>query len=277
MSPKSILITGCSSGIGYATAQRLHRHGWNVIATCRKPEDVARLKQEGLTCLCLDVDDSASIQAAFAEALVLTQGTLNAFFGNAGYGQPGAVEDVPRAALRAAFETNVFGMWECIATAMRIFRAQGHGRILVNSSVLGFAAMPWRGAYNSSKFALEGLCDTLRHETCAGEIYVSLLQPGPIATRFRANALAQFQQHIDAQNSVHHQAYARQLARMQSEDKVGGFTLSADACAAVAERALNARRPKARYRVTLPTHAFALLKRLLPTPILDRLLRKAAA
>ncbi|HRL34941.1 MAG TPA: SDR family NAD(P)-dependent oxidoreductase, partial [Neisseria sp.] len=154
----TILITGCSSGIGYDTAKQLHEKGWRVFASCRRAEDVARLQSEGLAdALLLDVTDSAQIEAAFAHILAQTGGRLDVLFCNAGYGQVGAVEDIPRIALHQQFNTNVFGTWECITHAMKIFRRQGRGRVLINSSILGFAAMPWRGAYNSSKFALEGL------------------------------------------------------------------------------------------------------------------------
>ncbi|MDO4878702.1 MAG: SDR family NAD(P)-dependent oxidoreductase [Neisseria sp.] len=270
----SILITGCSSGIGYETAKMLHQMGWQVFASCRREEDAERLRQEGLVhALQLDVDDSGSIAAAFEGLLRQTGGTLDAFFSNAGYGQVGAVEDVPRQALREQFETNVFGAWECLNAAMRVFRRQGRGRILVNSSILGFAAMPWRGAYNSSKFALEGMCDTLRHELHGTDIYVSLVEPGPVATRFRANALVKFGQYINRENSVHAASYRRQLNRLQAEGAAAPFTVSAQECAAVCIRALTDRRPKARYPVTVPTVVFWYLKRVLPTRWLDALQR----
>lgn len=273
---KSILITGCSSGIGYATAQLLRRHNWHVLTSCRRAEDVARLQDEGFHCVLLDVTDDAQIQAAFEHA-VTQFGHLDALFCNAGYGQTGAVEDMPRTALHEQFETNVFGTWQCINAAMRLFRRQGHGRILVNSSILGFAAMPWRGAYNSSKFALEGLCDTLRLETHGSGIYVSLLEPGPIATRFRPNALIKFRQYVDVQHSVHQTAYEAQLRRLQTEGAAAPFTLSAEACASVCVKALSAHHPKARYAVTVPTHVFWYLKRCLPTAWLDALSRRAVA
>lgn len=274
---KSVLITGCSSGIGHAAAHLLHRRGWRVFATCRKAEDLARLQAEGLTCLPLDITDDAQIRAAFAAVTAATGGTLDALFCNAGFGQPGAVEDLDRAALQAQFDTNVFGTWMCINEAMRLFRRQNRGRILVNSSILGFAAMSWRGAYNSSKFALEGLCDTLRHEVHGSGIRVSLLEPGPITSRFRANALAHFQNRIDTAASFHRDTYRAQLARLQSEGDNTPFTLSAEACAEVCARALEAARPRARYRVTVPTQVFWYLKRLLPTALLDTLLRRAVA
>ena len=272
----TILITGCSSGIGYDTAKQLHQQGWRVFASCRRAEDVARLQSEGLTdTLLLDVTDSAQIEAAFAHILAQTGGRLDALFCNAGYGQVGAVEDIPRIALHQQFNTNVFGTWECITHAMTIFRRQGRGRVLINSSILGFAAMPWRGAYNSSKFALEGLADTLRHETHGSAIFVSLIEPGPIATRFRPNALEKFKQYIDIDKSVHAESYRAQLARLETEGDAAPFTMSSPDCAAVCVKALLAERPKARYRITLPTQVFWYLKRLLPTRWLDAVQRAA--
>ncbi len=272
----SILITGCSSGIGYDTAKFLHQMGWRVFAGCRQEKDVARLKAEGLQdALLMDVSDSNSIRSAFETVRTATGGSLDALFANAGYGQVGAVEDISRPALREQFETNVFGTWECVTQAMTIFRRQQHGRILVNSSILGFAAMPWRGAYNSSKFALEGMCDTLRHEVYGSGIHVSLVEPGPIATRFRDNALPKFEQYIDIDNSVHAASYRQQLKRLQTEGDAAPFTLSSPSCAVVCIRALTDKQPKARYRVTFPTVLFWHLKRLLPTCLFDRLLRRA--
>ena len=272
----TILITGCSSGIGYDTAKQLHQQGWRVFASCRRAEDVARLQSEGLAdTLLLDVTDSAQIEAAFAHILAQTGGRLDALFCNAGYGQVGAVEDIPRIALHQQFNTNVFGTWECITHAMTIFRRQGRGRVLVNSSILGFAAMPWRGAYNSSKFALEGLADTLRHETHGSAIFVSLIEPGPLATRFRPNALEKFKQYIDIDKSVHAESYRAQLARLATEGDAAPFTMSSPDCAAVCVKALLAERPKARYRITLPTQVFWYLKRLLPTRWLDAVQRAA--
>ena len=272
----TILITGCSSGIGYDTAKQLHAQGWRVFASCRNPEDVARLQKEGLSdTLLLDVTDSAQIEAAFAHVAAATGGRLDALFCNAGYGQVGAVEDMPRIALHQQFDTNVFGTWECITHAMKIFRRQGHGRILVNSSILGFAAMPWRGAYNSSKFALEGLCDTLRHETHGSRIFVSLVEPGPIATRFRPNALEKLRQYIDIEASVHAESYRAQLRRLETEGDAAPFTMPSPDCAAICVAALTAAKPKARYRVTFPTQLFWYLKRLLPTLLFDKVQREA--
>ncbi len=276
MAAKSILITGCSSGIGLAVAQGLAAKGWRVFASARKAEDVSRLQQLGLEALPLDVDDSASIHAAVAEVLRRTGGTLDALFNNAGYGQPGAAEDVLRHAMRAQFETNLFGAWELLNAVLPVMRRQGHGRVLFNSSVLGFAAMKYRGAYNASKYAMEGLCDTLRLELAGSGIHVSLVEPGPIESRFRPNALARFLANIDIAHSAHRASYEKQLQRLKKEGHAAPFTLPATAVLAKVERALLAARPAARYRVTFPTHLFWWLKRLLPTRWLDAVLARVA-
>lgn len=276
MTAKSILITGCSSGIGLVVAQGLAAKGWRVFASARKAEDVSRLQQLGLEALPLDVDDSASIHAAVAEVLRRTGGTLDALFNNAGYGQPGAAEDVPRHAMRAQFETNLFGAWELMNAVLPVMRRQGYGRVLFNSSVLGFAAMKYRGAYNASKYAMEGLCDTLRLELAGSGIHVSLIEPGPIESRFRPNALARFLANIDIAHSAHRASYEKQLLRLKKEGHAAPFTLPATAVLAKVERALLAARPAARYRVTFPTHLFWWLKRLLPTRWLDAVLGRAA-
>ena len=273
----SILITGCSSGIGHTVAHGLAREGWRVFASARAEADVARLRAEGLSdALQLDVDDSASIERALAQVLAATGGTLDALFNNAGFGQPGAAEDISRAALRAQFETNLFGAWELTARVLPVMRAQGHGRVLFNSSVLGFAAMRWRGAYNASKYTMEGLADTLRLELAGSNIYVSLIEPGPITSRFRPNALAKFRAHVDWTHSVHTEVYRAQIERMEKPGPAAPFTLPAEAVLDAVRRALNARRPAARYRVTFPTHLFWWLKRLLPTRWLDAVLTRAA-
>ncbi|KAE9536224.1 SDR family NAD(P)-dependent oxidoreductase [Ursidibacter arcticus] len=269
---QTILITGCSSGIGYATAHYLKEKGWRVIASCRQAEDVQRLQFEGFECLQLDVTNSQQIQHAFE--YIQTSGGLDAVFCNAGYGQPGTVEDVPRDALREIFETNVFGCWEVTNYAMKIFRKQNYGRILINSSILGFAGMHFRGAYNSTKFALEGMADTLRHELYGSNIYVSLIEPGPIQSKFRPNSVIKLHQYIDIENSFHRQAYQQQLARLNTKGNANPFTLPATACAIACYQALSAKKPKARYQVTFPTKLFWWLRRILPTPLYDFCCRK---
>lgn len=274
MTSKTILITGCSSGIGYDTAVTLKNRGHQVIATARKPEDVARLTQQGLTCLQLDLADSHSIQQAVIRMLELTNGRCDALFNNGAFGQPGAVEDLSREVLRYQFETNLFGTHELTNLLLPVMREQGHGRIIYNSSVLGLVAMRYRGAYNASKFALEGLADTLRLELYGTDIHICLIEPGPILTHFRQNSFALYKKNIDAEHSVHKAAYQAMEERLQKEGEAVMFTLPANAVTEKVIHALEAKRPKIRYYVTFPTYLFATLKRILPVSWLDNLLRK---
>ncbi|KHT48903.1 SDR family oxidoreductase [Vibrio sinaloensis] len=273
---KTILITGCSTGIGYICAHALHQRGYQVIASCRQLKDVQRLKEEGLHCVQLDLSDNDSISNGLQAALAITGGKLDALFNNGAYGQPGALEDLPTQALKTQFETNFFGWHELVTQVLPIMRKQGHGRIVQNSSVLGFAAMKYRGAYNASKFALEGWTDTLRLELCETNIHISLIEPGPIETQFRANAKNAFLKWVDTENSYHKAEYQSQLQRLENESSNNAFVLPAESCVAPLIHALEASTPKIRYRVTTPTKVFALLKRLLPTRVLDQILRRAA-
>jgi NAD(P)-dependent dehydrogenase (short-subunit alcohol dehydrogenase family) len=274
-SDKTILITGCSSGIGYCVAKGLQQRGYRVFATARRPESVATLNAEGLESLPLDLDDSASIKQAVDEILRRTDGRLYAVFNNGAFGLPGAVEDLSRDAIRAQFETNFFGWLELTNLLLPVMRKQGYGRIIKNSSVLGFVAMPYRGAYNATKFAVEGLSDTLRLELKDTDIHVSLVEPGPILSRFRANALLALQQYIDVENSVHAERYQQVLERLSKEGPAVPFTLPPEAVLKKVIHALESRNPKARYYVTVPTYLFGYLKRVLPTKTLDRLLSLA--
>lgn len=270
---RPILITGCSSGIGYCVAQGLKKRGYWVFATARQPEDVARLKTEGLESLLLDLRDSQSIHEAVANVLERTQGRLYGLFNNGAYGQPGAVEDLSREALRQQFETNLFGTHELTCQVLSVMRQQGEGRIIQNSSVLGLVALPYRGAYNASKFALEGLTDALRLELMGTKIYVSLIEPGPITSQFRANAYAMFKQHIDRERSVHHQIYAKMEERFLTEGAVVPFTLPPDAVLKKVIHALESPRPRPHYYVTFPTYLLASLKSGLPHRAMDWVLR----
>ncbi|WP_162063311.1 SDR family oxidoreductase [Vibrio taketomensis] len=273
---KAILITGCSSGIGYVTAHALHKRGYQVIASCRKQEDVLRLQQEGLTSIQIDLSSSESISQGVKQTLAITEGQLYALFNNGAYGQPGALEDLSVAGLKAQFETNFFGWHQLVCELLPTMRAHGEGRIIQNSSVLGFAAMKYRGAYNASKFAIEGWSDTLRLELANTNIKIALIEPGPIETHFRANALVAFNKWIDIENSPHHEEYQQQLSRLSKASSNNAFVLPAEACVAPVIHALEAKHPKIRYRITKPTKIFAVLKRLLPTRWLDKILQKAA-
>lgn len=272
--PEPILITGCSSGIGYRTARHLQDLGYHVIATARNPRDVGFLQGE-FNAFQLDLDDPDSIERALQDIFALTSHRLSAVFHNGAFGLPGALEDISREALRRQFETNVFGTHDLNVRLIAHFRRQGYGRIIFNSSILGFAAMAYRGAYNASKYALEGMADTLRLELNGTDIAVVLIEPGPIESRFRTNAYQAFQQWVTVEQSAHQAQYEAMIARLTAGEKKAPFTLPAQAVAEVVEKALTARYPKARYPVTLPTKVFAWLKRLLPTAWLDRALRVA--
>ena len=270
----TILITGCSSGIGYVTAKGLRARGYRVLASARKAEDVERLKQEGFEAVRLDLDDPASIESAVEQVLEMTGGTLDALFNNGAWGQVGAVEDLSRDVLRAQFETNLFGTHELTNRILPVMRRQGHGRILYNSSVLGFIALPYRGAYVASKFALEGLADCLRLELHGTGIHVVLIEPGPILTRFRENAYRRFKENIDAEHSPHREVYEKMERKLATEGPAVPFTLPPEAVLQKVIHALEAPRPKIRYYVTVPTYLFAFLRRILPFRMLDWIERK---
>lgn len=277
---RTVLITGCSSGIGYHVAVGLKARGYRVIATARQEPDVIRLQQTGLEALQLDLDNSQSIQQAVKQVLQLTDGKLYALFNNGAYGQPGAVEDLSRDVLRQQFETNLFGWLELTNLIIPVMRQQGYGRIIQNSSVLGLITLKYRGAYNASKFALEGLTDTLRQELHGSHIHVSLVEPGPISSDFRKNAYAKFKQNIHVEGSAHQDVYEaveRRLAAQPNPEQKDLFTLGPDAVLNKVIHALEAKKPKPRYYVTVPTYLFAYLRRLLPTTALDWLLRKASS
>ncbi|EGQ8028597.1 SDR family oxidoreductase [Vibrio vulnificus] len=273
---KWVLITGCSSGIGYVCAHALQKEGFQVIASCRNLRDVERLQSEGLTCIQLDLADSNSISLAVQQALEISDGQLYGLFNNGAYGQPGALEDLPTDALRAQFESNFFGWHQLVREILPIMRKNKQGRIVQNSSVLGFAAMKYRGAYNASKFAIEGWSDTLRLELDGTNIHIAILEPGPIETRFRYNALQAFLQWIDIENSPHRESYLAQKDRLENTNSKSRFVLPAESCIEPVLHALTSQKPKIRYRVTTPTKLFAVFKRILPTRWLDEILKRAA-
>ncbi len=273
---RAVLVTGCSSGIGRCAARVLRERGYRVVASARGERDVAALAAEGFAALRIDLAAEASVLAGAEAALELAGGTLYGLFNNGAYGQPGALEDLPAAALREQLETNLVGWHALTRAVIPAMRRAGAGRIVQNSSILGLVALKYRGAYNASKFALEGLTDTLRLELAGSGIAVSLIEPGPIATRFSANALAALRRHVDRERSVHREAYRALEARLEGGSGPTPFTLPPEAVVAKLVHALESRRPRARYPVTVPTHAFTVLRRLLPTGWLDRLLAAAS-
>ena len=269
---KNILITGCSTGIGHCVAKGLKDKGYRVIASARKQADVHRLKQEGFDTLLLDVADSQSIQKAVEDLDSLCAGELYGLFNNGAYGQAGAVEDLSRSTLEKQFATNVFGWIELTNSLIPLLRQQDSARIIFNSSVLGLITLPYRGAYNASKYAIEGFADTLRLELSQSNIKVSLIEPGPVESRFRENALASLKANIDIENSFHKDKYLKQIRRMEKVGPAAPSTLPADAVLKKVIAALESKNPNPRYYVTFPTYLFGTLRRILPTRWLDKIL-----
>ena len=271
---KSIIITGCSSGIGAHCARRLHADGWRVFATVRNPAHLAALEAHGVEALQMDYTRTETIAALVDTVKERTGGRIDAVFNNGAHGQPGAVEDIATDVLREQFETNLFGWHELTRRVIPVMRAQGSGRIVNCSSILGLLPYRYRGAYTASKYALEGLTLTLRMELQGSGIHVSLIEPGPIESRFTANALAKIEEHVDLANSAHAEEYARQLARLNGTGRRNRHKLGPEAVYAVLTHALTAARPKPHYLVTTPAKQGALLKRLLPADLFYRLMRR---
>lgn len=268
MDIRAVLVTGCSSGIGYDAAITLKARGWRVLATARKPSDIARLKSEGLIALPLELADSQSIAGCAAAALDLTQGRLDAVFNNAAFGQPGAVEDLTPAVLREQLEVNVIGTHDLTRRLIPAMRKIGRGRIVQCSSVLGFLPVAYRGAYCASKFALEALSSAMRQELTGSGIFVSIIEPGPIRSRFLETAVRRLREKIDIEHSAHRERY---LARLEAMDAGGkqAFKLEPAAVTAKLVHALESRRPKRHYYVTVPTYTAAIFKRTLPAGLIE--------
>ncbi len=272
---KSILITGCSSGIGLDAAHGMRARGWRVFASCRQQRDCDRLRAQGFESPRIDYQDADSIKTGLAEVLAATGGTLDALFNNGAHGLPGAVEDVPTDGLRHIFEANVFGWHELTRQVIPVMREQGHGRIVQCSSVLGLVAFPWRGAYVATKYAIEGLSDTLRLELRGTGIRVILIEPGPITSKLREKAIPVFERFIDWENSALRGKYEESLLkRLYESSGPDRFELPASAVTAKLAHAVEAHRPKPRYYVTTPTYIAGYLRRILPTAAIDRILSR---
>lgn len=268
-----IVVTGCSSGIGAYCARALKSDGWRVFATVRKAEDLSGLEADGIEAFLMDYARTETISELVGTVLERSGGRIDALFNNGAYGQPGAIEDLSTAALRAQFEANFFGWHELTRQVIPAMRKRGEGRIVQCSSILGVVPYRYRGAYTASKFALEGLSITLRMELQGSGIHVSLIEPGPIATRFTANALAKIKEHIDIENSPHAADYARQLARLEGSGPPNRHKLGPDAVYSVLKHALNSKNPRPHYPVTTPAKQGMVLKRLLPADLFYRLMR----
>ena len=272
---KSVLITGCSSGIGYDAAQGMRARGWRVFASCRQARDCARPKDEGFESPLIDYTDATSIATGLDEVLAATGGTLDALFNNGAHGLPGAVEDLPTEALREIFEVNFFGWHDLTRLVIPVMRAQGHGRIVQNSSVLGLVAFQWRGAYTATKFALEALSDTMRIELRGTGIEVILIEPGPVTSKIRENSIPYFEKFVNWKDSPIRERYETTLLdRLYKSTGPDRFELPASAVTKILVHALESRRPRARYYVTTPTYIAGFLRRVLPTRAIDAILSR---
>lgn len=265
----TVLITGCSSGIGRDAASFLAGRGWRVLATCRDPRDVADLRAEGLESFALDLASEDSVAEGAARALSL--GPVHALVNNAAFALPGAVEDLPRAGLREIFETNLFGTHDLTRRLIPHFRENGQGRIVNISSVLGLVGIRWRGAYAASKFALEGLTDVMRLEMADTPIKVVLIEPGPIATMIRQKSIPHFERWIDWENSARREEYRKTLLKRlyRPAAKKDRFELPPRAVSERIALALEHPRPRPRHYVTRPTWFAGIGRRVLSTRALD--------
>lgn len=271
---QNILITGCSSGIGLETALILKKNGIKVYASARKDKDVEMLKDLGFETFKIDVRNKDEIKYAL-ETILKNDLKLDAVFNNAGFGQPGAVEDLSVKVLKKQFNTNFFGLHELTIQAMKIFRAQGYGKIIQHSSVLGIISLKFRGAYNASKYAIEGINDTLRQEVLGSQIYISTINTGPVTSKFRENALKKFNKNITIEGSFWEETYKKELkARLETTEDKAPFNLPASSVANTVLKIMNTKKPKPRYYVTTATHLLGFFKRILTTSLLDKLLNK---
>jgi NAD(P)-dependent dehydrogenase (short-subunit alcohol dehydrogenase family) len=259
---KTVLVTGASSGIGKAIALRLAKAGWRVVATARSPETLTDLAAAGAATARLDVTDFPGMEAA-VKAIVAAHGPIGVLINNAGYSQSGVLETLPMAKLRAQFETNVFGLLRLTQLVLPAMRAQRWGKIVNISSMGGELTFPGGGAYHAAKHALEGLSDVLRFEVGGFGIDVIVIQPGLIATGFADTALGSMGE-VDASGPYAglHDSVTRQTAAMTS-GSMARLSGTGDDVARVVERAINARRPKTRYKVTPSAHLLIGLRRLL--------------
>jgi NAD(P)-dependent dehydrogenase (short-subunit alcohol dehydrogenase family) len=271
---RTILLTGASSGIGAHCARALKADGWRVFATARKERDIAALRCEGFDAFYLDYREPDSIAALVGSVLERTGGQLDALYNNGAHAQAGAVEDLPVAALREQFEANVFGWHDLTRRLVPVMRAQGYGRLVHCSSVLGLMPARFRGAYCASKYAVEGLMLCLRQELQGSGIHVSLIEPGPVASDIHRNGTAWFLKHVDYAGSVHKSGYRAQLEKLRAGPGHSRMQSSPDVVYRALRHALLSRRPRPHYVVTMPARAGVLLKRLLPAPLFYRILAR---
>lgn len=265
----NIVITGCSIGIGLETAKYLDSKGIRVFPTARYEKDVDMLKSIGFKdAMLLDVTKPQTISDVISNVMNI-DGKIDVWFNNAGYGQPGAIEDITTDVLREQFETNVFGLHECTRQVLPIMRKQNYGKIVQHSSVLGLISLFGRGSYNSSKYAIEGMTDTLRLELMGTNIYPVLLNTGPITSNFRINAVKMLKKHVDIDNSIHKDLYRQNI---EGTHKKVPFNEESISVAKVVHKIVISKKPKPRYYITKATYLLGFFKRLLSTSIMDKIL-----
>ena len=271
--PPSIIVTGASSGIGAYCARALKADGWRVFATARKPADIAALEADGIEAFFMDYRDAASVEALVGAVLERTGGRLDALYNNGAHAQAGAVEDLPVEALRDQFEANVFGWHDLTRRVVPVMRRQGHGRLVHCASILGLMPAPFRGAYCASKYAVEGLMLSLRQELHGSGIHVSLIEPGPVASKIHANGTTWFLKNVDYAGSVHRKGYRKQMEAVRAQE-AGGRRADPGVVYAALKHALLSQRPRPHYVVTMPARLGVILKRALPAALLYRILAR---
>ncbi|MBU0477003.1 SDR family NAD(P)-dependent oxidoreductase [bacterium] len=270
---KSVLITGCSSGLGLYMAESLQQDGWKVFATARKEEDIENLRSKGIDAFFLDVTNSESIEKLVKYVSEKTDGKLYALINNAGCGYSGALEDITRDAMRNQFEVNVFGVHELTNQIIPTFRKNKRGRIINISSAAGRFSTPFMGAYSASKFALEALSDALRLELRNTGIKISIIEPGPLKSDFSKNALAIFQNQVNPPKNSHYKDIYEKMGKYRQTKETKKNIPGPDVFYKKVKHALESKRPKIRYPVTMTAYLASYLKRIFPDRLLDILLK----
>ena len=268
---RPVLITGCSTGIGRATAGRLADEGYNVHATARRPESIEDLAGRGMKTHAVDVTDEASMEAAVAE--VEKDGPIGALVNNAGYSQSGAIESIPMSSVRRQFETNVFGLIRMCQLVLPGMRAAGSGRIVNMSSMGGKLVFPGGGIYHATKHSVEALSDALRFEVREFGVHIVIIEPGLIVTDFGETAAGSL---ADVEEHGPYAEFNAEVARVTANAYTGPmarFGAGPDAVAKKISKALSASRPNTRYKVTPSAKLMMGMRRLMTDRMWDRMVR----
>ena len=273
MKTKNILITGCSSGIGKNVAITLHNKGWRVFATCRSKTDCTFFTKLGIESFPLDLLKEESINCAVNLVKEKTKSQLDVLFNNGAYAIPGAIQDIPRSAMREIFEVNVFGQIDLINRCIPLMMNSDYPKVINCSSVLGFISLPYRGLYSATKYSIEALTDALRRENYDSKIKFVLIQPGPINTDIKKKSIKHFEKWIDWKKSVHQKTYENKVIKRlydnNYKDSFNVYELQPDEVTKILINVLNSKKPKARYKITIQTKIAQIMTKLLPTNTLD--------